>query len=97
MSWNLAFDHPCEFVLMEPTRLADFNTQLPKSFAKADIKSDSIQPFQRTKRVSDDPSLQFGKHHFQNRPQYFGFLAEKLTRRNRCGPSIGDGHFSTDR
>ncbi len=39
MCWNLAFDHLCEFVLKEPARLADFNTQLPKSFPKADLKA----------------------------------------------------------
>ena len=39
MCWNLAFDHLCEFVLKDPSRLAAFNTQLPKSFPKADIKS----------------------------------------------------------
>jgi len=39
MCWNLAYDHLCQFVLSDATRLADFNTQLPKSYPKAHISS----------------------------------------------------------
>jgi hypothetical protein len=35
MTWNLAYDHLCEYVLTK--KLAEFNTQLPKTFPKADI------------------------------------------------------------
>lgn len=35
MCWNLAFDHLCEHVLNK--HLVEFNSQLPKSFPKADI------------------------------------------------------------
>jgi hypothetical protein len=37
MTWNLAFDHLCEFVFSR--HLADFNTQLPKTYPKADISA----------------------------------------------------------
>jgi hypothetical protein len=37
MTWNLAYDHFCNFIMS--SHLADFNTQLPKSFPKADISS----------------------------------------------------------
>jgi hypothetical protein len=35
MTWNLAYDHLSEYVLTK--KLAEFNTQLPKTFPKADI------------------------------------------------------------
>jgi hypothetical protein len=37
MAWNLAFDHLCEFVLAK--HLTDFNSQLLKSYPKADVSS----------------------------------------------------------
>lgn len=37
MSWNLAFDHLCEYVLNK--HLTEFNTQLPKTCPKARIKT----------------------------------------------------------
>jgi hypothetical protein len=37
MTWNLAYDHLCEFVLAK--HLAAFNTQLPKSFSKPGISA----------------------------------------------------------
>ena len=37
MAWNLTYDHLCEFVLR--TDLLRFNTQLPKTYPKADIIS----------------------------------------------------------
>ena len=36
MSWNLAYDHLCGYML-DAKRLTYFNTQLPKSFPKARI------------------------------------------------------------
>lgn len=39
MSWNLAFDHLCQFVLGDSSRLAAFNTQLPKTYPKAGFPS----------------------------------------------------------
>ncbi len=35
MTWNVAYDHFCNCILL--AHLPDFNTQLPKSFPKADI------------------------------------------------------------
>jgi len=37
MTWNLSYDHLCEYVLNDSTRLTDFNAQLPKSFRSARI------------------------------------------------------------
>lgn len=37
MCWNLAYDRLCEFVLTK--QLPAFNTQLPKSFPKAEISA----------------------------------------------------------
>lgn len=37
MAWNLAYDHLCQCVLTN--HLADFNTQLPKTYPKADVQS----------------------------------------------------------
>lgn len=39
MAWNLAFDHLCNYIYGEATRLDAFNLQLPKSFPKARIKA----------------------------------------------------------
>jgi hypothetical protein len=35
MTWNLAYDHLCEYALTK--KLAEFNAQLPRSFPRADI------------------------------------------------------------
>jgi hypothetical protein len=35
MTWNLAYDHLCDYVLTK--KLAEFNAQLPRSFPRADI------------------------------------------------------------
>jgi len=37
MTWNLAYDHLCAYLLGSLKRLGDFNIQLPKSFPKARI------------------------------------------------------------
>ena len=37
MTWNVAYDHLCQYVLTH--RLSDFNAQLPLTYPKADIKS----------------------------------------------------------
>jgi hypothetical protein len=39
MAWNLAYDHLCEYVLNDATRLAAFNAQLPRSYPKARISA----------------------------------------------------------
>jgi len=78
MCWNLAYDHLCEFVLSK--HLADFNTQLPKSFPKADItavsKKDDFQELKESQvlQVCKSANIISGSLH--------KILKEKLDRRN---------------
>jgi hypothetical protein len=39
MAWNLAYDHLCWYVLNSSSRLADFNSQIPRSFPKARVSA----------------------------------------------------------
>ena len=91
MCWNLAFDHLCEFVLKEPARLADFNTQLPKSFTKADLKAvrtrdhfTELKEFQ-VLQVCDLANIISKSLH--------NILTEKLTRRNTAAHPSGTVTF----
>jgi hypothetical protein len=78
MCWNLAYDHLCEFVLSK--HLSGFNTQLPKSFPKADIsavgKKDDFQDLKESQvlQVSKSANIISGSLH--------KILKEKLDRRN---------------
>lgn len=78
MCWNLAYDHLCEFVLTKHP--ADFNTQLPKSFPKADIsvvgKKDDFQELKESQvlQVCKSANIISGSLH--------KILKEKLDRRN---------------
>jgi hypothetical protein len=78
MCWNLAYDHLCEFVLGK--HLAEFNTQLPKSFPKADInavgKKDDFQELKESQvlQVCRSANIISGSLH--------KILKEKLDRRN---------------
>jgi hypothetical protein len=78
MCWNLAYDHLCEFVLTK--HFADFNTQLPKSFPKADIsavgKKDDFQELKESQvlQVCKSANIISGSLH--------KILKEKLDRRN---------------
>jgi hypothetical protein len=78
MCWNLAYDHLCEFVLS--MHLTDFNTQLPKSFPKAEIsvvgKKDDFQELKESQvlQVCKSANIISGSLH--------KILKEKLDRRN---------------
>lgn len=39
MTWNLAYEHLCMYILNTPNRLTDFNVQLPKVFPKARLSA----------------------------------------------------------
>lgn len=39
MAWNLAYDHLCGYVLNSSSRLANFNSQLLRSFPKARVSA----------------------------------------------------------
>lgn len=78
MCWNLGFDHLCEFVL--DRHLADFNTQLPKTYPKAEIsaiaKKDDFQELKEFQvlQVCKSANVISGSLH--------KILKEKLERRN---------------
>jgi hypothetical protein len=78
MCWNLSYDHLCEFVLTKYSK--DFNTQLPKSFPKADIgaigKKDDFQELKESQvlQVCKSANIISGSLH--------KILKEKLDRRN---------------
>jgi hypothetical protein len=78
MAWNLAYDHLCEFVLAK--HLTAFNTQLPKSFPKADIsvisKRDDFSELKESQvlQVCRSANIISGSLH--------KILKEKLDRRN---------------
>lgn len=80
MCWNLGFDHLCEFVLKEQSRIASFNAQLPKSFSKADIKSVSNRD--HFTELKESQVLQVCKSANIISDSLHKILKDKLTRRN---------------
>jgi hypothetical protein len=78
MTWNLAYNHLCEFILAK--HLATFNAQLPKSFPKADIavvsKRDDFSELKESQvlQVARSANIVSGSLH--------KILKEKLDRRN---------------
>lgn len=80
MCWNLAFDHLCQFVLVDTQRLADFNTQLPKSFPKVDISS--VSKRDDFTEIKESQMLQVCKSANIISGSVHKILKEKLDRRN---------------
>lgn len=80
MCWNLAFDHLCEFVLKDQSRIASFNAQLPRSCPKADIKSVSNRD--HFTELKESQVLQVCKSANIISSSLHKILTEKLTRRN---------------
>jgi hypothetical protein len=80
MCWNLAFDHLCEFVLKDPARIGSFNTQLPKSFPKANVQSISYRD--HFNELKEDQVLQVCKSAQIISGNLHKILKEKLDRRN---------------
>lgn len=80
MCWNIGLDHLCEFVLADAKRLADFNTQLPKSFPKADIGS--ISKRDDFTELKESQVLQVCKSSNIISGSLHKVLKEKLDRRN---------------
>ena len=78
MAWNLAYDHLCEFVLAN--HLAAFNTQLPRSFPRADIsaiaKRDDFSELKESQVLQVCRSANITSGSLQK------VLKEKLDRRN---------------
>jgi len=85
MTWNLAYDHLCEFVLAK--HLAAFNTQLPKSFSKPGIaavsRRDDLSELKEYEvlKVCKSANIIAGSLH--------KVLKEKLDRRNVAAHASG--------
>ena len=78
MTWNLAYNHLCEFVLAK--HLADFNLQLPKSFPKADIAT--VTKRDDFSELKESQMLQVCKSASIISSSLNKILKEKLDRRN---------------
>jgi hypothetical protein len=80
MVWNLTYDHLCQWIIRDPKRLADFNVQLPKSYAKKNYsaisKRDSFEEMKESEalQVASSAGIITGNLH--------KILKEKLDRRN---------------
>jgi hypothetical protein len=80
MCWNLAFDHLCEFVLNEQSRIASFNAQLPKTCPKTEIKVVSNRD--HFSELKESQVLQVCKSANIVSGNIYKILKEKLDRRN---------------
>jgi len=78
MTWNLAYDHLCEFVLGK--HLAAFNTQLPKTYPKAGISS--ISKRDDVSELKENQVLQVCRSANIVSGSLHKVLKEKLDRRN---------------
>ena len=80
MVWNLAYDHLCKIVMNDAQHLAAFNTQLPRSFPKADISS--INNRDDFEALKESQVLQVAKSANIISGSVHKILKEKLDRRN---------------
>jgi hypothetical protein len=80
MTWNLAYDHLCEYVLIDKQRTADFNTQLPKSFKAARISS--VNKRDDFAELKESEVLQVCRSANIITNDLFKVLKEKLDKRN---------------
>jgi len=78
MTWNLAYDHLCEYVLNK--KLAEFNTQLPKTYPKADISV--IATKEDFSELKESQVLQVCRSANITSKDVHKVLKEKLDRRN---------------
>lgn len=78
MSWNLAFDHLCSYVLA--SHLVDFNAQLPITFPKSRISS--ISSKDNFSELKESEVLQVCKSANIISSSLHKILVEKLNRRN---------------
>jgi hypothetical protein len=78
MTWNLAYDHVCQYVLTN--KLAEFNTQLPKTYPKADISV--IATREDFSELKESQVLQVCRSANITSKDIHKVLKEKLDRRN---------------
>jgi hypothetical protein len=80
MAWNLTYDHFCHWIIRDPNRLADFNAQTQKTFAKrnypAMTRRDGFEEMKESEvlQVAASASIITGN--------LYKLLKEKLDRRN---------------
>jgi hypothetical protein len=80
MVWNLAYDHLCKVILNNPRHLADFNTQLPRTYPKADILAINVRD--DFEALKESQVLQVAKSANIISGSVHKILKEKLDRRN---------------
>jgi hypothetical protein len=80
MTWNLAYDHLCRYILNAPSRLTDFNRQLPKIFPKSRISSVNIRNDLTDLKESEVLQIYWSANIITN--DLFKILKEKLDKRN---------------
>jgi hypothetical protein len=85
MTWNLAFDHLCKWVLKE--HLAAFNAQLPKSFPRARITS--VTSRDDFTELKESEVLQICRSSGIITDNLNKILKEKLDRRNMAAHPSG--------
>ena len=78
MTWNLAYDHLCEYVRTQ--KLTEFNTQLPKTYPKADISV--IATKEDFSELKESQVLQVCRSSNITSKDVHKVLKEKLDRRN---------------
>jgi hypothetical protein len=91
MTWNLAFDHLCHLVLQ--SHLPAFNTQLPKSFPKADIAA--VNNRDHFTELKESQVLQVCKSANIISGSVHKILKEKLDRRNLAAHASGVSIFES--
>lgn len=78
MTWNLTYDHLCELVLVK--YLVEFNSQLPKSYPKAEISS--IAKKEDFSELKESQVLQICRSANITSKDIHKVLKEKLDKRN---------------
>jgi hypothetical protein len=85
MTWNLAYDHLCNFVVA--SNLSAFNVQLPKSFPKADVLA--VVRREDLSALRENQVLQVCKSAGIIMNPLFKNLSARLDRRNACAHPTG--------
>jgi hypothetical protein len=91
MAWNLSFDHLCCYIQDDANRLSLFNTQLPRSFPRADISS--ISKKEDFSELKESQVLLIAKSAGIVPSNIYKVLKEKLDKRNIAAHPSGI-HFT---
>jgi hypothetical protein len=80
MAWNVAYDHLCYWILADPARVASFNIQMGKSYAKRNFPP--IVTRESFEEPKESEILQVASSSGLITGSMFKVLKEKLDRRN---------------